>query len=300
MVALTGRSEAYYTDYRGTPQEFIAAAKYGYLYQGQWYDWQKKRRGTPTFGVPPAAFVTFVQNHDQVANSGRGQRCHQLTSPGRFRAMTALLLLGPGTPMLFQGQEFAAGSPFFYFADHTPELARLVCKGRAEFMAQFPSVAQPDMQACLPDPADPATFERCKLDWSERERNQPVVAMHRDLLRLRRAEPAFRGQRPGGVDGAVLADEALVLRYFDPEGDRLLVVNLGRDVHLHPAPEPLLAPPEGCRWEVLWSSEDPRYGGNGTPPVDTADDNWHLPGHAAVVLAPRPADDESDLAPEGR
>src|SRR5207237_6410967 len=115
LVALTGRSEAYYTDYRGTPQEFVSMAKYGYLYQGQRYKWQKKRRGTPTFGLPPAAFVNFIQNHDQVANSLRGLRAHRLTSFGRYKAMTALLLLLPGTPMLFQGQEFAASSPFLYF-----------------------------------------------------------------------------------------------------------------------------------------------------------------------------------------
>src|SRR5436309_15311389 len=105
--------------------------------------------------------------------------------------MTALVLLLPGTPMLFQGQEFASSRPFFYFADHKPELAKLVCKGRTQFMAQFPSVAQPAMQACLPDPADPGTFRRSQLDWAERERNRPVVDLHRDLLRLRRQEPAF-------------------------------------------------------------------------------------------------------------
>jgi maltooligosyltrehalose trehalohydrolase len=288
-VALTGRREAYYTDYLGSPQEFVSAAKYGYLYQGQWYKWQKKRRGTPTFGVAPAAFVNFIENHDQVANSGRGQRCHAVTGPGRYRAMSALLLLGPGTPMLFQGQEFAASSPFLYFADHEPELAKLVCKGRTAFLAQFPSVAQPEMHAWLPDPADPRTFERCKLDPAERERNTRFVDLHRDLLRLRRDDPAFR-PRPGGVDGAVLGPAAFVLRFFGPEpggpDDRLLVVNFGTDLHLHPAPEPLLAPPEGRRWHTRWSSEDPKYGGGGTPPVDTADDNWHLPGKTAVVLGP--------------
>jgi maltooligosyltrehalose trehalohydrolase len=291
LVALTGRNEAYYSDYLGAPQELISAIKYGYLYQGQWYQWQKMRRGTATFAVPPAAFVTFIQNHDQVSNSGRGLRCQMLTSPGRYRAMTALTLLAPGTPLLFQGQEFASSSPFFFFADHNPELAQLVRKGRAEFLAQFPSVAQPDMQAGLPDPADPATFARCKLDWTERERHRPAVDMHRDLLRLRRVEPAFRAQRAGGVDGAVLGDVAFVLRFFgEVRGgvdDRLLVVNLGRDLHLHPAPEPLLGPPEGYGWETLWSSEDPRYGGSGTPPLDTADDNWQIPGHAAVVLKPK-------------
>src|SRR5205085_6848664 len=121
VVALSGRNEGYYSDYWGKPQEFISAAKWGYLYQGQRYRWQgHRRRGTPAFGLEPARFVTFTQNHDQIANSGRGQRCRELTSPGRFKAVTALLLLGPGTPMLFMGQEFAASSPVFYFADHHP------------------------------------------------------------------------------------------------------------------------------------------------------------------------------------
>ena len=71
---MTGRNEAYYTDYLGKPQEFISAVKYGYLYQGQWYNWQEWRRGTPSLKIPPTAFVTFIQNHDQVANSGRGER----------------------------------------------------------------------------------------------------------------------------------------------------------------------------------------------------------------------------------
>ena len=138
MVAMTGRNEAYYTDYHGTPQELISALKYGWLYQGQYYTWQQKRRGTSALDLQPTAFVTFLQNHDQIANSGRGLRAHQLTSPGRYKALTAVMLLGPGTPMLFQGEEFAASSPFFYFADFPCELARLTRQGRAEFLSQFP------------------------------------------------------------------------------------------------------------------------------------------------------------------
>jgi maltooligosyltrehalose trehalohydrolase len=286
MVAMTGRSEAYYTDYRGSPQEFISAAKYGYLYQGQRYSWQKKRRGTPTFGLPRGAFVTFTQNHDQVANSGRGLRCHELTSPACFRAMTALLLLGPGTPMLFHGQEFAASSPFYYFADHKPGLAKQVRQGRVAFLGQFPSLRAPGSQKCFADPGSRQTFERCKLDFAERERHTGAYALHRDLLRLRREDPVFRAPRPGGVDGAVLGPEAFVLRFFGDAGDdRLLLVNLGTDLHLEPAPEPLLAPPEGKAWEVLWASEDPRYGGNGVAPAET-EENWRVQGHAAVVLRP--------------
>ena len=286
MVVLSGHNEAYYTDYLGTPQEFISAMKWGYLYQGQWYKWQQQRRGTPTFGLKPATFVTFIQNHDQIANSARGLRCHALSSPGRYRAMTALLLLGPGTPMLFQGQEFAASSPFLFFADHHQDLTPLVQQGRREFMSQFPTVALPEMQELLPDPADPATFAQSKLDLSERRRHAEAYALHRDLLRLRREDAVFCRQRAGGVDGAVLGREAFVLRFFGEAGnDRLLLVNFGPNLHLHPVPEPLLAPPLGMEWHILWSSEHPRYGGGGTAPLDTAE-NWQLPGHAAIVLAP--------------
>src|ERR1041384_296150 len=83
VVALTGHNDAYYTDYLGKPQEFISAMKYGYLYQGQRYKWQAKRRGTPAFGIPPARFINYIENHDQLANSGRGDRLNKLTSPGR-------------------------------------------------------------------------------------------------------------------------------------------------------------------------------------------------------------------------
>ncbi|MCE9534616.1 MAG: malto-oligosyltrehalose trehalohydrolase [Planctomycetes bacterium] len=288
MTVLSGHNEAYYTDYHGTPQEFISAAKWGYLYQGQRYKWQKQRRGTPSFGLPPTAFVNFLQNHDQIANSGAGLRCHQLSSPGRFRALTAYTLLMPGTPMLFQGDEFASSSPFLFFADHHPELAVLVKKGRAEFLAQFPSLALPEMQARLTDPADPKTFSRCILDFSERTRNAGTYALHRDLIQLRLRDPVLFAPDRGQFDGAVLGPEAFLLRYYGgAEGDRLLVVNLGRDLHLDPIAEPLLASPEDCRWTIRWSSEDPRYGGLGTPEPDTSE-NWRLPGHATLLLVPRP------------
>lgn len=168
LVALKGRTEAYLTDYRGAPQEFISAAKHGYLYQGQWYRWQGKRRGTPARDLPPCAFIAFLQNHDQIENSGLGRRIHQMAHPGQCRAMTALLL-GPATPMLFQGQEFGASSPFLYFADHDPELAALVEKGRTEFVHQFPSLGGEAIQPHLSPPQDRQTFWKCKLDFSRKK-----------------------------------------------------------------------------------------------------------------------------------
>jgi maltooligosyltrehalose trehalohydrolase len=296
MVRLTGRSEAYYTDYKGTPQEFVSAMKYGYLYQGQWYDWQNHRRGTYLRGVSPPAFVTFTQNHDQVANSARGVRCPKLASPGDVRAMTALMLLGPGTPMLFQGQEFGSTAPFYFFADHPGELGEKVYAGRKEFMDQFRSMKGPEMKQLILDPSDPATFEACKLDFSERDDNRDFYELHRDLLKLRRDEAAFTRQKLNGVDGAVLGNDAFVLRYLGDDDmgrdDRLMVVNFGADLHLSPAPEPLLAPPQNQCWETLWSSEDLRYGGGGAGPLDS-DENWRIPGHAAVVLRPTDPTEQS-------
>lgn len=287
-VAMTGQNEFYYSDYAGSPQELISAVRHGYLFQGQWHVGQQRRRGTPARHLPAARFVTFLENHDQTANSGEAQRIHQLTSPGRYRAMTALLLLAPGTPMLFQGQEFGSTRPFYYFADHDPELARLVRQGRVEFLKRFSSLADRPLEQ-FPDPADLQTFLACKLDWSEREQHPQFIALHRDLLRLRRGDPVFAAQRADRIDGAVLGAETFALRFFGEEhGDRLLLVNLGRGQRGYPSAEPLLAPPEGSQWELRWSSQEVRYGGPGVAALDTTN-NWYLPGHAAVLLASRSA-----------
>ncbi len=287
MVALTGHNQAYYSDYLGSPQEFISAAKWGYLFQGQHYKHQNKRRGSPALDLRPCVFVTYIQNHDQIANTATGQRCHYLTSPGRYRAMTALLLLCPGTPMLFQGQEFGASSPFHYFADHEKGLARKVHQGRIKFLKQFYCLDAPDMKNLLPDPSNPALFRHSKLNFSERQSHAGIYALHRDLIELRNQDPVFRAQRCRGLDGAVLGPEAFVLRFFGEKGDdRLVTVNFGLDLHLNPAPEPLLAPPESMRWKIIWSSENPKYEGSGTPAIDTPD-GWKFPGQAAVVFGPR-------------
>lgn len=287
IVALTGKNEAYFTDYRGTPQEFVSLAKWGFLYQGQHYVWQDKRRGTPSLDLPPSRFITFIQNHDQIANSLYGRRIHMLTSEGRVRAMTAGLLLGPGTPMLFQGQEFAASTPFLYFADHRPDIAALVAQGRSEFLRQFPSISSsPEIAKLIPNPELRETFLSCKLLAEEREQNALALVLHQDLIQLRKSTPQVTQAARGTFDGAVLGPAAFLIRYFGPNhDDRLLIVNLGLSLHLDVAPEPLLAPVNGMPWKVLWSSEDPRYGGAGMPPLESAE-NWRIPAEAAVFLMP--------------
>ncbi|MGH9621892.1 MAG: DUF3459 domain-containing protein, partial [Bryobacteraceae bacterium] len=141
--------------------------------------------------------------------------------------------------------------------------------------------------ACFQYPRVQETFERCKLDFSEVERHAAAYALHRDLLRLRREDRTISRQGAGGIDGAVLSPSCFVLRFFSPEfaTDRLFLVNLGRDLELDPAPEPLLAPPPAMQWSMLWSSDDPAYGGCGTPALET-EENWKIPGLSAVLLSP--------------
>ncbi len=244
QVALTGRREAYYTDYRGAPQEFTSVMKRGFLYQGQRYQWQQKPRGTAVTRQPAPAFVLFTQNHDQLANSLTGERLTVLISPARYRAMTALWLLVPGTPMLFRGQEFGATQPFLFFVDHgNAVLASNIYEGRKKSLSQFPSYGSPAAQAQVPDSCAERTFLRSKLDFSERERHAALYQLHQDLLWLRREDPVIAAQDRLSIDGAVLGSHAFVIRFFNSEhGDRLLVVNLGRDIDCAPTPEPLLAP----------------------------------------------------------
>ena len=287
MVAITGNNEAYLAAYRGQPQEFVSAAKYGYLYQGQPYSCHNAPRGYPAFGIKPETFVAFLENHDQISNSAFGLRVRLLSSPARYRAITALLLLGPWTPLLFQGEEFGASSPFVFFSEvGDEELRQAVRQGRLQFLAQFPSAASKETKERIAVPHKRETFERCKIDWAERERNVELHLLHRDLIRLRKEDSCLRLPNRR-LDGAVLDACSFVIRFFgDENDDRLILVNFGRRHNFTPAPEPLLAPPPGCQWELLWTTEWPRYGGFGAVEVDF-DRQWLLPAESTFVLRPR-------------
>jgi maltooligosyltrehalose trehalohydrolase len=315
VVAATGRTEGYYSEYQGNPQELLSAVKHGFLFQGQRYHWQKQRRGQWARGIAPMHIAGFLENHDQVANSALGLRLWRQTSPGRHRALTTLLFCGPWTPFLFQGAEWCSNAPFFYFADQSPELAAQVRKGRGLFLAQFASCCTPEAQAALSDPGDRATFEASRLCWDElgRPEHAAALALHRDLISLRKDDPVLAAQgrtgpdgRSVSIDGAVLGPECFLVRYFSQSGDndgdndgdddgknvgegagedRLLIVNLGRELKLRPAPEPLLAPTPGSCWQLLFSSEDRRYGGPGACPPESEEEGWTIPAQAACLLA---------------
>lgn len=284
-VALTGSRDGYFRDYTGRAQEWLSAIKHGFLYQGQFYAWQQRLRGSPLRGVPRHACVHFLQNHDQVGNTAVGDRLHILTNPACYRAATALLLLGPQTPLLFMGQEFLASSRFMFFADHQSELRRLVHAGRRESLAQFAAYASDAIQAAIRDPGDEQTFLDSKLNWDEARTHTAALALHTDLLHIRRNDPVIAQAHRLPIDGATLSECAFVLRWFTQDGnDRVLLVSFDRERPLDPVSEPLLAPPRHKRWQLAWASESPRYGGLGVIDPLSHDGRWRIPGHCAVLF----------------
>jgi maltooligosyltrehalose trehalohydrolase len=288
FVALTGRRHAYFTDYRGDAPEFASMARHGFLYQGQWYSWQQQGRGGYSLGLPGARFVSFLENHDQVANTGLGTRLYQEVQPSQWRAFTALLLLGPSLPLLFQGQEFRSSRPFTYFADHQGELAAAVEEGRLKFLTQFPTLARAEMQRLIPRPHTRDTFTASKLDESERTRDTAFFRLHRDLIRLRRDDEVIRdvGTPAVSIESAAPTMSLLLIRYISSAGHRLLIINTGDD-YVSPMNNALLAPVHGERWVLRWSSEHPDYGGVGI--VDLKNDGpWILAGRSASLLASEP------------
>jgi maltooligosyltrehalose trehalohydrolase len=280
-VATTSFREAYFTDYLAKPQEFVSALKRGYLFQGQYYEWQKKTRGTPVNKEPASSFIFYIQNHDQIANHIDGDRLHKITPLPKYRALSALFLLAPETPMLFMGQEFAASSPFLFFADHCDELGEKVRAGRNEFLAQFPSYSKPEVQTKIPDPCIPETFQRCKLDFSERHKHAELYLFHQDLIALRKKDSVLALQSRQ-IDGAVLSEKCFAIRYFGKKkgDDRLLIVNYGEAFAFSPSPEPLLAPPLDRNWKLSWTSEDPKYGGADQGPFKF----WQFPECCALFF----------------
>jgi len=291
VVGLTGRREAYYSGHAGRPQEFISSAKYGVLYQGQYYAWQNAPRGTDCRRAEPWQWITFLENHDQVANTLLGTRPKSQSRPGTYRAMAAYWLLTRGTPMFFMGQEYGTDRPFLYFSDQKEEIRDKVRCGRLTFLKQFASIRDTENAAQLmPDPGSPETFRRCKLLHEDRttEEAAQYCSFFRDLLQLRREDPSIAQRYQSTLDGAVLSDDCFLLRYFgkNPQQklDRLLLINLGPTLKLEHLPEPLLAPPEHAEWTMIWNSERPEYGGSSVF-FPITDSGWEISGPAAILLA---------------
>jgi maltooligosyltrehalose trehalohydrolase len=220
-TVLTGERDSYYADY-GTLADLAKALTNGYVYDGQFSPHRQRRHGRPPTGVPADRFVVAIQNHDQIGNRAQGDRLNHLVGIERAKVAAALLLTAPFVPMLFQGEEWAASTPFQYFTDHEdPELGKAVSEGRRKEFAGFGWKPED-----VPDPQDRATFERSVLRWDERqaEPHASMVRWYTDLIALRRSTPALLD--PDLAHIAVEIDEAagtVVVR----RGEVTVAANLG-------------------------------------------------------------------------
>jgi maltooligosyltrehalose trehalohydrolase len=232
---LTGERHAYYVDF-GSLAALAKTLTGAYFHDGTWSTFRGRSHGRP---VDPAvlggpSFVGFLQDHDQIGNRALGDRISTLLSPGRLRVGAALLLTGPFTPMLFMGEEWGARTPWQYFTDFLePELGRAVSEGRRQEFARHGWAA-----ASVPDPQDPQTYARSRLDWSESagEEHRALLDWHRTLIALRHAEPDLQDPRLAGV--RVAFDEAarwLTVR----RGGLVTAVNLAEEPRRVPLPLPV-------------------------------------------------------------
>jgi malto-oligosyltrehalose trehalohydrolase len=187
---ITGESEGYYRDYANNPALHLSRClAEGFAYQGEPSSYRSGiKRGEPTTGLPPAAFVSFLQNHDQVGNRAFGERITELAEKQAIKAALSVLLLAPFPPLLFMGEEFGCRRPFLFFCDFSPELSIIVSNGRRKEFSKFKEFQEADARERIPDPSDPATFKDAILDWDclEQSLHKEWLYFYKILLNLRR------------------------------------------------------------------------------------------------------------------
>jgi malto-oligosyltrehalose trehalohydrolase len=215
-VAASGETKGYYADYQGDTEKLGRALAEGFAFQGELMPYRGHPRGGPSADLPPTAFVTFIQNHDQVGNRAFGDRITDFAPAEAVRAIAAVYLLLPQIPMLFMGEEWGAAAPFPFFCDFGPELADAVRKGRREEFARFPEFQDPKMRERIPDPMAEETFASAKLRWEDAERMPHAgwLDWYRRVLAVRHAEivPHLAALRAGG-QYTILGDGAVVVRW---------------------------------------------------------------------------------------
>jgi len=234
-LLLTGESDGYYADYAAKPAGYLARClAEGFAFQGEVSAFRDGLlRGEPSGHLPPSAFINFTQSHDQIGNRAYGERIAMLAPAKPLQIALAILLLAPSTPMLFMGEEFAAATPFQFFCDFQGELAHAVTEGRRREFAGFKEFANSAARANIPDPNDPATFERCKLDWKclDEPQHKTSLNYYQHLLALRRTQivPHLQGMG-GGAKFELIGVSGLVVYWTLGDGSRLtLLANLGDD-----------------------------------------------------------------------
>lgn len=269
-VLLTGEADGYYGDYSDQPMHRLARClTEGFAYQGEPSAYrQGEPRGTPSRHLPPTAFVSMLQNHDQVGNRAFGERLVALAEPDALRAAIATVLLAPSPPLLFMGEEFGAATPFLFFCDFGGKLAVAVTAGRRREFARFAQFADHAARERIPDPNAPASFMRSRLDWAclELAPHSAWHAFYRHLLAIRRERivPRLHGMQGGKAHAEVTAERAIAASWVLGDGSRLrLLANFGDNA------VPGIERPAG---ELLFASAK-ASASNSLPPWSAA---WYL------------------------
>ncbi|HEY8932005.1 MAG TPA: malto-oligosyltrehalose trehalohydrolase [Rariglobus sp.] len=263
-VALTGQQESHFKSYRGSIDEWVKTLEQGWFYDGRFFTHWNRPRGTPAGHVPPERFVFCISNHDQVGNRPLGDRLHQAVTAEAYRAVSMLLCLVPYTPMIFMGQEWAAGTPFPYFTDLPGDIGENMRENRIKEFAHYDAHYDQETLARMPDPKDQATFDSAKLNWAEcvQVGHREMVSLYRECLHLRAREPLFQSPPRDRWSVRQIADRLLGLRWRHPDGDWLLLIGLAGEETAVPANDPFIANRSGRRWDLVFASNDPRFGGS--------------------------------------
>ncbi len=266
-VLITGEKDGYYVDYSDRPVDRLGRClAEGFDYQGEVSTYRNgQKRGEPTDGLPPTAFISFLQNHDQIGNRAFGERILTIADPRAVRAASAILLLSPQPPLLFMGEEFGAQTPFLFFCDFEKDLAAAITAGRRNEFARFARFSDPAAREKIPDPNDVRTFEISLLDWDALAR-----AAHQEWLDLYRNLLALRSQHivPHLLNGCHVrasyearGDRSLKAEWlFSDDAKLVLLANLGA------APLPAAIPSDS---QIIYASEEVRKSESksGTPPA---------------------------------
>jgi maltooligosyltrehalose trehalohydrolase len=236
-VAATGESAAYYGEYLNNTRLLARALAEGFAFQGEVMQFRGRNRGAPSQALPPVAFVSFLQNHDQVGNRAFGDRLSQVAPEPALRAVAAVQLLLPQIPMLFMGEEWGARQPFQFFCDFHGELAEAVRKGRREEFGRFPEFADAGNRERIPDPQDAATFAASKLNWDDLvlPGHAATLRWYRRVLAVRRAHivPLIRDIHHAG-QWVIVGEGAVVVRWECSRGRELRL-----SANLSPRAQPL-------------------------------------------------------------
>jgi maltooligosyltrehalose trehalohydrolase len=276
-VALTGESAGYYEGFanHGDIAAVADALERRFVFQGQYAPHRRRRHGAPAIDVSADHFIISIQNHDQVGNRATGDRLSALVPPEALKLAAALLLLAPFVPMLFMGEEYGEVAPFLYFVSHSdPDLVQAVRRGRREEFASFGWTGE------VPDPQSEGTFARSRLHFElgNEGEHAKLRAMYRELLAIRREEPALR---PGAARIGVRCDASArwIAMRLDAPGARSLLAMFNLATNESPIP---LASDDGTGWRARFATSDARRAAQGGL---VGESSVSLPPLSAVLLS---------------